>query len=93
VKKTILAILVLLSTLAWAGTKPKSADSTINVHVSSSQMVINGRSISYAQKLDVVNDGKKYELASSAFPNALLARGDYEARLVKDEHQGTPGNL
>jgi hypothetical protein len=90
VSKIVLATLLLLfCAFAWAGTNPKSADYTVNVHVSASHMVINGRSVAYAQKLNVVIEGKKYELESSAFPNALLALGDYKARLVKDEHSGT----
>jgi len=88
-KITIAFLPLLLSALAWAGTAPNPAEYTVNVHVSASRMVINGRSVAYAQELDVVIDGKKYELESSAFPNALLALGDYKARLVKNERTGT----
>jgi hypothetical protein len=87
VKKIALAIL-LLSAFAWAGTNPNPAEYTIDVHVSASRMVIEGRSISYWQKLNVVIDGKKYELESDFPPNTLLALGDYKARLLKDEHRG-----
>ena len=85
----IATLLLFFSVLAWAGNNSNQADYTINVHVNASHLVFNGRSIAYAQKLDVVIDGKKYELESTAFPNAVLAIGDYRARLTKDEHMGT----
>jgi hypothetical protein len=88
-KITIAFLPLLLSALALAAPAPNPAAYTVNVHVSASRMVVNGRSVAYAQELDVVIDGKKYELESSAFPNALLALGDYKARLVKNERWGT----
>ncbi len=86
-KKITLAIL-LWSAFAWAGANPNPAEYTVNVHVSTSRMVIEGSSIARQQKLNVVIDGKKYELESDISPNALLALGDYKAKLVKDGHRG-----
>jgi hypothetical protein len=40
------------------------------------------------QKLNVLVDGKKYELTALATKRGgLLTPGDYKARLVRDEHQ------
>jgi hypothetical protein len=94
VKKIALAALLLLvSAFAWAGTNPNPAEYTINVHVSASRIVHYDEKLSsYSQMLNVVIDGKKYELESRS-PNMLLAIGDYKAKLVKDEHKGTYDSL
>ena len=70
-----------LSMRAWAGAKPDPAEYTINVHVSSSSI-----GPGFKQVLDVVIEGKKYELDSELALNRLLALGDYKAKLVKNEH-------
>jgi hypothetical protein len=80
VKKLALAILLLASALALAGTEPNPAEYTVNVHVSSSSTAYN------MQQLSVVIDGKNYSLQSGTAPG-LLALGDYKAKLVKDEHK------
>ena len=80
-KKITLAIL-LLSALAWAGGDPNPAEYTVNVHVSSSSIDPNG-----TQALDVVIDGKKYELRSELPIGRVLALGDYRAKLVTNEHK------
>jgi hypothetical protein len=85
VKKIFLAILVLASALAWAGTDPNPADYTVNVHVTSSSIVEDSDKV-YGQKLNVVIEGKKYELEFRP-ANALLVLGDYKAKLIKDEHK------
>jgi hypothetical protein len=85
--KLTLAILLLLSTLAWAA-DPNPADYTINVHVTTSRMVLEGDANAFNQELNVIIGGKKYELRCSSI-NALLALGDYKAKLVKDEHRTT----
>lgn len=85
VKKIILAALLLLSAHAWAGGNPDPAQYTINVHVSSSQIDIERG----YQVLNVVINGKKYELGSELRISKLLALGDYKAKLVKDEHSNT----
>ena len=64
VKKITLNILLMASVLAWAGPDPNPPDYTINVHVSSSRLVAEGRSNAYLQRLNVVIAGKKYELES-----------------------------
>ncbi len=43
-----------------------------------------------AQRLNVIIGGKKYELVGGPTnPYAVLALGDYMAKLVKDEHKTT----
>ena len=75
-KKITLAIL-LLSAFAWAAGDPNPAEYTVNIHVSSSSLVPHG-----LQLLEVVIDGKKYQLQSELGVNMLLALGDYKAKLV-----------
>lgn len=87
VKKITLAVLLALSAFAWAKENPNLADYTINVHVSASRTASGGVHNAW-QRLNVLIDGKKYEL-ESGFPNELLALGDYKARLIKDEHPTT----
>lgn len=79
-KKLTLVVLLLISALAWAS--PNPAEYTVNVHVSSSRIDVERG----YQLLNVVIDGKKYELASELRIGWLLALGDYKAKLVKDEH-------
>ena len=82
-KKIIVVVLLLISVLAWARTGSDPAEYTVNVHVSSSRIDV-GRGY---QLLNVVIDGKKYELGSELRLGRLLALGDYKARIVKDEHK------
>jgi hypothetical protein len=49
-------------------------------------MVLEGNTIASNQRLEVTIDGKKYELRARGI-NALLALGDYKAKLVRDEHR------
>ncbi len=83
--KIALAVLLLFSALAWAGSEPNPAAYTINVHVSSSH--VNSRG---ASRLKVLLDGKKCELEGIDVENSLLMPGDYKARTlppkVKDVH-------
>jgi hypothetical protein len=72
--------------MAWAGTEPNPADYTINVHVTSSRMMLEGEANAFSQKLNVTINDKKYELRSSGV-NALLALGDYKAKLVRNDHR------
>ena len=85
----IAGLLLLFTMLAWAGTPPIPADYNINVHVSASRMVSEGEFYGF-QGLNVVIDGKKYQLDSTRQTGTLLALGDYRAKLVKlkDEHYG-----
>lgn len=69
------------SALAWAGGDAHSADYNIKVHVSASSTDLRGH-----QVLDVVIDGKKYELRSELAIGHLLALGDYKAKLVTNDH-------
>lgn len=85
-KKITLGILLLFSAIVWAGTNPNPAEYSVNVHVSVSRVASDGVYIGY-QRLNVVIDGKKYELESEIRPGTLLALGDYKAKLVQDEHK------
>ncbi|MGA2847292.1 MAG: hypothetical protein ABSF68_17925 [Candidatus Acidiferrales bacterium] len=79
-KTAALFVLLLVATLAPAAPAPD--DYSINVHVTSSYIV--GGS---GQGLDVVIHAKKYQLGGDlARGPAILALGDYKAKLVKDEH-------
>jgi len=89
VNRITLAIVLLGSVFAWAGAEPNPAEYTVNVHVSSSSIDIERG----YQVLNVVIDGKKYELGSELRIGRLLALGDYKARLVKDEHKTTYDSL
>jgi hypothetical protein len=83
--KLTLAILLLLST-ATRASDPKPADYTITVHVSASRLVLAARG---AQDLDVIIDGKKYELQSYLGVGDLLALGDYKAKLIQNDQKTT----
>jgi len=85
-KKLLTVVLILLSAAAWAGTEPNPADYSINVHVSSSRMVLEGEANAFSQKLSVTINEKKYELRCPGV-NALLALGDYKAKLVRNDHR------
>jgi len=84
-KKIALAVVLLFSALAWAGSEPNPAEYTINVHVSSSR--INSRGLI---RLKAILAGKKYELEGLDAENSLLVPGDYKAKTlplkVKDVH-------
>ncbi len=82
----VTVVLLMLSAMAWAGTEPNPADYTINVHVSSSRMVLEGEANASSQKLSVTINEKKYELRCLGV-NALLALGDYKAKLVRNDHR------
>jgi len=90
VKKIVLCVL-LVSTFVWAA--PNTNEYTINIHVTSSYVVESPGKFegsATVQKLNVLVDGKKYELTALATKRGgLLTPGDYKARLVRDEHQTT----
>jgi len=85
VKKIVVALLWLSSAFASAA-NPNPAEYTVNIHVSASRMVT-AHAPGFFQQLSVVIAGKRYELESESTVNALLAIGDYKAKLVKDEHR------
>jgi hypothetical protein len=60
---------------------------TINVHVGASRCTPNYGAGAYYHELDVVRDGKKYELQALMSDCALLALGDYPAKLTQDKHK------
>lgn len=81
-KRSALFVLLLFGTLASAASAP--GEYSINVHVTSSYLLVN------VQELDVVINGKKYQLSGysrTTKAGYLLALGDYKAKLTKDQHQ------
>jgi hypothetical protein len=88
--RTMTAFLLLLSSFSWA--QSNTAENPVNVHVSSSHWVVLPTSIGplNAQMLNVVIEGKKYELeAQVSGKTALIALGDYKAKLVEDVHKNS----
>src|SRR5690242_15762989 len=94
-KRTAFFVL-LLATFSWAAPNPD--EYSINVHVSSSHWVVAPRVLVGPEpvlRLNVIIDGKKYELeapthrANLEAGVTLLAPGDYKAKLVQDQHKTT----
>jgi hypothetical protein len=88
-KKILFVILLLMPLTAWA--KPKPADYTITVHVQSSHMnyecdtlVFGHPDCGKRQHLNVIIDGKKYELDGGQ-RDYLLHVGDYKAKVLTDD--------
>lgn len=84
-------VFVFIATFCWA-VAPSPDDYPLTIHVSSSQRVVKPNAFSgnyTVQVLQVVINGKKYELEASENRSRLLALGDYKARLIKDEHKTT----
>jgi|SRR5947209_6933483 len=94
-KITSIFALLLFATFSWAAPNPD--EYSINVHVSASHWVMDPNLSKFAQalqKLDVIIDGKKYELEAISYGNLravtpLLALGDYKAKLIQDQHKVT----
>jgi len=88
--RNIAPFLLLLSGLCWA--QSSTGEYSINVHVSSSHWIVVPTSIGpqAAQKVNVIIEGKKYELEAEAKGKvALLALGDYKAKLIEDVHKNS----
>lgn len=87
-RKLFFAVVFLASTLAWG--KPNPAEYAVVVHVQSSGLVslcntVMGRPFcEMRQHLNVVIDGKKYEMNSKDFGDIGLVVGDYKAKLLPD---------
>jgi len=83
-KKILIAILLMTPALAFADKKPapNPADYTITVHVYSSQVI--DRTGTPKQILDVVIDGKKYELEALPYIDVLPV-GDYKAKIFNEK--------
>jgi hypothetical protein len=90
VRKIAVAVLpLLLSAYVWGASKPNPtepnpADYTITVHVSACHLSF--VSLTTLQNLDVVINGKAYELQAIS-NDGVLALGDYKAKLVQDVHK------
>jgi hypothetical protein len=86
-KKSLFALLIMASALAWA--KPKPADYTLTAHVRSSRLgqecesVLGRTDCSGKLHLIVVINERQYELAG--YYDYLLVLGDYKARLVPED--------
>ena len=79
VKKATPFVLLLVATLFWA--LPNPDECSLNVHVTSSYLVRESGPFPDAvpvQKLNVLIDGKKYELKAEARNEGLLALGNYK---------------
>ena len=89
-KKIVLCAL-LVSSFVWAAPSPD--EYTVNIHVTSSYVVQSPGRFEGDQpwtllKLNVLVDGKKYELTAQATKKGgLLSPGNYKAKLLRDEHQ------
>jgi hypothetical protein len=79
--RTPLVVLLLLAALAPAAPAPDVY--SVDVHVISSYFP----ACHAPQHLNVIIDGKKYELYAPDSGRFLLALGDYKAKLVKDERK------
>jgi hypothetical protein len=79
--RATLFVLLLLAALAPAAPAPDVYST--DVHVISSYFP----PFPANQQLNVIIDGKKYELNGPPDGDFLLALGDYKAKLVKDEHK------
>lgn len=88
----IALFLLVVSTIGWAQSNSSDEQYPITVHVSSSQWMVvpTGLGPQGVQKLTVTINGKKYELEAEARGRiALLALGDYNAKLIEDVHKHT----
>jgi hypothetical protein len=86
----MIPFVLLCSALCWG--QSNKGEYSISVHVSSSQWIVVPSTIGPlgAQKLQVTIGGKKYELEADAKGRvALLALGDYKAKLVEDVHKNS----
>lgn len=87
-KKAFFPILLMVPVLAWP--KPKPADYALTVQVQSSRLVLEcdkglgGLACGRSLYLNVVIDGKKYELDAGGY-DYLLRVGDYKAKLLPDD--------
>jgi len=93
-KKIALLVLLLLATFSWAASNPD--EYSINVHVSASHWVMAPTVLLGPEpvlRLNVIIDGRKYELeARAAIANleagvTLLTPGDYKAKVIQDVHK------
>jgi hypothetical protein len=87
-RRAFIAGLFLAASLAWAEKPaPNPADYTIAVHVQRSRLVsqcVSGTCL-MVEHVDVVIDGKKFELSEETYRQDLLRVGDYKAKIFKDE--------
>lgn len=84
-KHSLMVLVLLFSGSLSATPPPKAAEYNIKVHVSASRSVRHSDSAFRYQYLDVIIDGKKYELESILAVGDLLMLGNYKARLITDQ--------
>ena len=94
--RRVLAILSLmfLAMPVWA--EPNPADYTLNVHVISSRIETDfaGKIPASSERLRVLIDGKKYDLARYPLKTSfrsfgVIVPGDYKARIVDEKYKST----
>jgi hypothetical protein len=79
-------VLLLPLSLAYAEKTTNPADYTINVHVQSSRLAECGKDNFFScGYLDVVSDGKKFELKQFKSTQELLRVGDYKAKIDRED--------
>src|ERR1017187_6952480 len=87
--KKLMLVVLMLSAFSFAGNKPANpADYNVSVHVSASSLAGLEGAFPF---LNVIIDGKNYQLSAEQHADrlkgwAVLALGEYKARLVTDEH-------
>jgi hypothetical protein len=84
-KTILIAILLMLPALASAEKKATSdsAEYTVTVHVQSSHVLDTYMKSSTVQHLDVLIDGKKYELECAG--GLVVPVGDYKAKISQEK--------
>jgi hypothetical protein len=88
--RKITVFVLLFSALCWP--QAETSEYPINVHVRSAQWLVVPTTIGPqgVQKLNVIINGKKYELeAEVKARTVLLSLGDYKAKLIEDVHKNT----
>ena len=86
-KRVLLGFALALCGCVWTVAQAKEAGYDISVHVSGSKSVKHSEDAPRYQCLNVIVDGKKYELESVQAVRGLLMPGDYKARLVTNEDE------
>ena len=84
-KRALLAVLLFAPAVAWAE-KPNSSEYTTTIHVTSSVTVNECQDRPcYLQRLQVLIDGKKYEIDGAVNISNVLKTGDYSAKVLSDK--------
>jgi len=84
-KRTLAVLALAIPALGFAAA-PNPQEYSIQVHVAKSWIAVEcgGGGCSPAVRLEVLMEGKKYELEDQKSRSAVLKPGDYSARLLKN---------